>query len=130
MSKSPFDYVKSVTETKEDLSTDVLSFDASYNSFVVNKALSFNVDCVFVANEVNKVSQYIQPKHQYLLYLHSLDKRKRYGKWVKKDPKIEDIELIKMAFDYNDEKAISALNIMTDKQLLQLKELMNKGGKT
>ena len=75
-----FDFVKSVSETKEDIYE---GNEKEYNPFVVNKALSFNVDCVFIAQELNKYSQI--PKHaQYLMWLNSIEKKRRYGKWVKK----------------------------------------------
>ncbi len=126
MSKvSPFDFVKSVTETKEDIYTDN---ESQYNPFVINKALSFNVDCVLFVQELNKFPS-IPKDVQYTFLMEGLVKKRRYGKWVKKDSISADIELIKEAFDYGDDKAAAILNIISDKQLLELKELMNKGGK-
>lgn len=122
---NPFDFVKSVTETKENIFE---GNEKDYNSFVINKALSFNVDCVFIAQELNK---YIQvPKHaQYLLWLNSIEKKRRYGKWVKKESMPDDIELIKEAYGYSDSKALTVLSLFTDKQLLELREILSKGGK-
>lgn len=122
---NPFDFVKSVTETKENIFE---GNEKDYNSFVINKALSFNVDCVFIAQELNKYSQV--PKHaQYLLWLNSIEKKRRYGKWVKKESIPDDIELIKEAYGYSDSKALTVLSLFTDKQLLELREILNKGGK-
>lgn len=122
---NPFDFVKSVTETKENIFE---GNEKDYNSFVINKALSFNVDCVFIAQELNKYSQV--PKHaQYLLWLNSIEKKRRYGKWVKKESMPDDIELIKEAYGYSDSKALTVLSLFTDKQLLELREILNKGGK-
>lgn len=122
---NPFDFVKSVTETKENIFE---GNEKDYNSFVINKALSFNVDCVFIAQELNKYSQV--PKHaQYLLWLNSIEKKRRYGKWVKKESMPDDIELIKEAYGYSDSKALTVLSLFTDKQLLELREILNKGGR-
>lgn len=122
---NPFDFVKSVTETKENIFE---GNEKDYNSFVINKALSFNVDCVFIAQELNKYSQV--PKHaQYLLWLNSIEKKRRYGKWVKKESMPDDIELIKEAYGYSDSKALTVLSLFTDKQLLELREILSKGGK-
>ena len=122
---NPFDFVKSVTETKENIFE---GNEKDYNSFVINKALSFNVDCVFIAQELNKYSQV--PKHaQYLLWLNSIEKKRRYGKWVKKESMPDDIELIKEAYGYSDSKALAVLSLFTDKQLLELREILNKGGR-
>ena len=60
---SPFDFVKSINDTKENLITDDWSED-QYNAFIVNKALSFTPDTIIYANEMNsrphleKVLQY------------------------------------------------------------------------
>jgi hypothetical protein len=117
--------VKSVTETKEDIYT---GNESQYNPFVINKALSFNVDCVMFAQELNKYAA-IPKDVQYTFLMEGLVKKRRYGKWVKKDTVSSDIALIKEAFNYGDDKASAVLNIISDKQLLELKELMNKGGK-
>lgn len=122
---SPFDFVKSVTETKEYIYT---SNESQYNPFVVNKALSFNVDCVMFAQELNRFS-FLPKDVQYTFLMEGLTKKRRYGKWVKKDSVSDDLTLIKSAYDYSDDKASAVLNIISDKQLLELKELMNKGGK-
>lgn len=122
---SPFDFVKSVSETKENIFE---GNEKDYNSFVINKALSFNVDCVFVANELNKYSQ-VPKNAQYLLWLNSIEKKRRYGKWTKKDSISSDIELIKEAYGYSDAKAHAVLPLFTDKQLLELKAILDKGGK-
>lgn len=122
---TPFDFVKSVTETKENIYE---GNEAQYNPFVINKAISFNVDCLLIVQELNKYSS-IPKDVQYLFLLNSLEKKRRYGRWVRKDAVSEDIALIKEAFDYNDDKALSVLNMMSDKQLLELRELMNKGGR-
>jgi hypothetical protein len=122
---SPFDFVKSITETKEDI------FDqnsSSYNKFIIDKALSFNLDCVFFAAEIARYPNVPDNAH-YQFYLNSIDKKKRYGGWQKKDSIPEDVELIKEAFGYSTKDAMSALDVMSDKQLLDLKEKMSKGGR-
>ena len=123
---TPFDFVKSISETKEDI------FDGNekdYNPFLINKALSFNVDCVFIAHELSKYPD-IPKVNQYQLWLNSIEKKKRYGKWVKKDSMPDDIELIKECYGYSNDKAIAVLPLLTDKQLLELRKITCKGGKT
>lgn len=122
---SPFDFVKSVTETKEDIFE---GNEKDYNPFVINKALSFNADCVFVVQELSKYPD-IPKDAQYHLLLNILDKKKRWGKWVKKDSLPDDIELLKEAYGYSNDKALAALPLFSDKQLLELRELLSKGGR-
>ena len=122
---SPFDFVKSVTETKEDI------FDGnepSYNRFIIDKALSFNIDCMFFVSELAKYPNMPDNAH-YHFYLNSINKKKRYSGWTKKDTISDDVELIKEAFGYSNQDALNALDILSDKQLLELKEKMSKGGR-
>jgi Bacteriophage clamp loader A subunit len=123
---SPFDFVKSITETKEDIFE---GNEKDYNPFVINKALSFNADCLYIVHELSKYPE--MPKRaQYLFLLNSIEKKKRWGKWVKKDSLPEDIEIIKECFGYSDQKALSVLPLLNDKQLLELRKITCKGGRT
>lgn len=122
---TPFDFVKSISDTKDDIYTDN---ESDYNPFIINKALSFNVDCVFVANELNRFSN-VPNQAQYLLWLNSIEKKRRYGKWVKKDSLSDDVKLIKEAYGYSDSKALTVLSLLSDKHLLELREKMDKGGR-
>lgn len=122
---TPFSFVTSLTETKEDL------FDGNekeYNTFIIEKALSFNLDCLFHVAELNQYQEL--PKtahHKYLLY--ALDKKKRYGRWAKKNSLPSDIELLKEAYGYNTNEAMNALELLSDKELIELKNSLNKGGR-
>lgn len=123
---SPFDFVKSVCETKEYIYSDDTEKD--YQPFIINKALSFNIQDLFLASEINKYSS-IPKKSQYDFYLNSLDKGRRSGRWVKKDSFPEDLAFIKEVFNYNNDQSIAALNIIGEDELLELKKLYNKGGR-
>lgn len=123
---SPFDYAKALTETKEYL-YDEEETSKDYNPFIINKALSFNVDCLFFANEMNKYASVIPKQSQHDFYYYGLDKKKRHGRWVKKDSIDKDIELIKKHYGYSTEDAMSALNILSDEQLQYIREMI--GGK-
>ena len=117
--KNPFDFVKSITETKQDIFE---GNEKEYNAFVIN-----NVDCVFVVHALSKYPE-LSKEVQYQYLLNSIEKKKRYGKWVKKDNLPEELELIKEAFGYSDTKALAALPLFNDKQLLELKSILDKGG--
>lgn len=121
-----FDFVKSVSETKDDIFE---GNEKEYNQFIINKSLSFNLDCVFLTHEISKYQSNIPNRVHYDYLLNSIDKKKRWGKWVKKDSLPEDVKLIKEAYGYSDEKALSVLPLFSDKKLLQLKELLDKGGR-
>lgn len=115
---SPFDFVKSVTETKEYMFSDDTSLE--YQPYVINRALSNLPDCLFFANEMNRYNSYIPLQQQYEFYFHSLDKKRRYGGWNKM-VKNEDVVLIMDAFGYSRQKAEQVLPILTEDQLTQMR---------
>lgn len=122
---TPFSFVSSVTESKEDIFE---GNEAEYNSFIINKALSFNLDCLYHVGELNRFPN-IPKNGQYKYLLNVLDKKKRYGRWVKKDSLPADIAIIKEAYGYNDQQALTALDMLSDKQLIELKANISKGGR-
>ena len=52
----------------------------------------------------------------------------RYAPW-QKAKKISDIEYVKEYYGYSNEKAKSALTILNNEQIKQIKKKLNKGGR-
>lgn len=101
--------------------------DKSYVPFVVNKALSFHPDCVLLANEMN-LTPSVDPRLQYHFLLNTCRAWKRpFRKWMKLE-KIADLDVIKQVYGVSTAKAREYLTILTQDQLNNLKEQMNKGG--
>ena len=79
----PFDYVNSVTDNKKNMmvgtENDELA-EKSYNPFLTNKSLSYYMDTILYANEINQYSM-LDNKLQYEYYLHGIPKKKRFSKW-------------------------------------------------
>lgn len=123
---SPFDFTKALTETKEYLFDEETSKE--YRPFIINRALSFNLDCLYPVSEINQYKD-IPPKAQHDFLLNILEKKRRYGRWVKKDSFPDDLELVKEVFGYSTQRAIQALGLMTEEQIAQLRETRNKGGR-
>ena len=59
--------------------------------------------------------------------INSIRPRKRYAPWLKTS-KINNLELVKEYFGYNDQKAKDALDLLTDDQLEHIQTKLNKGG--
>src|SRR5437763_5972949 len=95
---SPFTFVDALTESKENLFSEETEKD--YNPFLINRALSFNPDCMFYVAEMNRYPD-VPKKAQHDFYLNTLDKKRRYGRWVKRDTFSEDIDLVKEVFGYS-----------------------------
>ena len=56
---TPFDYVKAISTTKENMIVDDLT-EREYNPFIVNRALSMGIDTVLQANEMNQRHQLVR----------------------------------------------------------------------
>jgi hypothetical protein len=124
---NPFDFVNAIHYTKENLIVDDWS-EKQYNSFIVNKSLSFGADTVIPANEMNS-RPHVERRLQFDFLINTIRPRKRFNKWLKAE-KIEDLEVVKEYYHYNTEKAIQALKILSPEQLNTIKERLNTGGLT
>jgi len=100
--------------------------DKDYNPFMVNKAISYYVDAIFYANEMNRYTD-LPKVAQYDFYFYGLEaKRRPYTKWAK-SPKQEDLELIQRYFGYNETKARDVINILTEDQLVMIRKRLTVG---
>lgn len=98
-----------------------------YDAFIVNKALSFHIDCILHANEMNMNHQ-LDNDLQFQYYLNTIRSMKRkYQPWQKAEVN-KDLEPIKEYFGFSNEKAKQALRVLNDEQITLIKEKTNKGG--
>lgn len=124
---NPFDYVNSINYTKKDIMVDDLA-EKEYNAYIVNHSLSYFNDTVLLANEMNRY-HHLDNRLKYDFFINTVRKRKRFCKWIK-PVKSDDLEAVKSYYGYSNEKARQALSLLDDKQLTELKQRMNKGGKS
>jgi hypothetical protein len=123
---SPFDYVNQILQGKKQLIVDDVT-ESEYVPFLVNRSLSYHIDCVSYANEMNRRS-FIDKKLQNDFLLNTIRSKKRpFVKWAKSD-KSEDIQCIKTVYGFSDTKALEALRLLTDEQIQKLKEKTGIGG--
>lgn len=121
----PFDFLRAINETKEDLIVDDIA-EKAYNSFLVNRGLSYHHDTVLIANEVNRL-HHVDSKLKFVLLINTIRKRKRFSKWFKPEA-TESHAIVKAYYGCNDEKARSILAILTPSQIDELKARISKGG--
>jgi len=122
---SPFDYVNAIHYTKEDLCEDEYG-EKYYNPYIVNRALSFGSDTVIQANEMNSRT-HLDKKLQFHYLINIVRGKKRFNKWIKSE-KIEDLEIVKKYYNYNTEKGLQALKILTPENIDNIKKRLNIGG--
>tara|TARA_Y100000385_G_scaffold282429_1_gene336854 strand:- start:957 stop:1334 length:378 start_codon:yes stop_codon:yes gene_type:complete len=123
---NPFEYLKAINETKKDIMVDDIA-EKEYNAFLINRGLSFFKDTILYANEMN-VHHHLDNRVQFDFFINIIRKKKRWSKWIKADD-VANLELIKEYYGYSNEKAKSALTLMSNEQIEQLKMRIYKGGK-
>jgi hypothetical protein len=76
---------------------------------------------------MNKYHQ-IDSKLQFHFLLNIIRKRKRFSKWDKPESH-DDLNVVKEYYGYSNQKAKSALSLLTPEQLEQIKIRIYKGGR-
>ena len=122
---SPFDFLNEINYGKKDIMGDDIA-ESNYNSFLINRSLSYFPDTVLAANEIN-INHHIDNKLQYDFLINIVRKRKRFSKWNKKTVN-SDIEVIKEYYGYSNDKAYCVLSLLNSDQLKELQERVYKGG--
>jgi hypothetical protein len=119
--------VPSILQTKKSVINDELDLK-DYKPFVVNRALSFHMDCVLYVNELNR-QPWIDPDLQYSYLLNTIRPMKRkFQPWQKSEVD-KNIECVKEYFGYSNSKAKEALRILNDEQIAEIKRRTDKGGR-
>ena len=122
---SPFEFIKAINETKEDVMVDDVS-EKKYSPFIVNRGLSFFMDTIFQVNELNR-NHHLDSRLQFDYLLNSVRKKKRYSKWLKPE-KLQDLDVVKEYYGFSNEKANDALSTLSEDQLAFIKDKLNQGG--
>jgi len=121
------DYLPAINHTKKNLmNSDDPMWEKKYPAFMVNKVLSGFQDTVMLCNEMNR-NHFLDRDMQFQFLLNSIRQKKRFTPFLKAS-KIKDIECVKEYYGYSNEKAKSALDILTKEQLKLIKERLYKGG--
>jgi hypothetical protein len=122
--------IPSILQTKKDVLKDEFDIkEYKKQSYMVNRSLSYHMDCVLYANEMN-INSSLDPDMQYQYLLNTIRSMKRkFQPWQKSETE-KDLECVKQYFGYSNEKAKEALRILNDEQLAEIKIKTAKGGVT
>ena len=121
------DYLNAINYTKEPLlDTDDESVEKGYTPFVVNRCLSYFIDTVLYANEMNRRPE-TDKKMQFDYLQRSIRKNKRYSKWLKQES-VENLDIIKQYYGYSDTKAKEVMDILTSDDIEYMRNQLNTGG--
>ena len=121
------EYLNAINFTKKDLmkSEDKL-WQKKYPAFIVNKLLSAFSDSIMLVNEMNR-NHFIDKDMQFQFLLNSIRTKKRYSPFLRAS-KLKEIECVKEYYGYSNDKAKSALDILTKDEIKLIKEKLYKGG--
>ena len=121
------EYLNSINFTKKDLmKSEDKEWIKKYPAFIINKILSGFQDTIMLVNEVNR-NHFLDKDMQYSFLLNSIRSKKRFSPFLRAS-KLKDIECVKEYYGYSNDKAKSALDILTNEQLKLIKEKLFKGG--
>jgi len=123
---NPFDYVNAILQNKKQLIVDEIT-EKDYTPFLVNRSLSYHKDCIMYSNEMNR-RHFIDKKLQNDFLLNTVRSQKRpFAKWAKVE-KNDDLECIKLIYNFSDSKARDARRLLSKEQIQELKEKTDTGG--
>ena len=122
------EYLNAINHTKKNvMDSEDTMWVKKYPAFIVNKVLSGFQDTIMLINEMNR-NHFLDKDMQFQFLLNSIRSKKRYSPFLRAS-KLKDIECVKEFYGYNNEKAKTALDILTKKELKLIKEKLYKGGK-
>jgi len=116
----PFEYVKSINEKRP---VDELT---GYNPFLTNRAFSMHQDTIMLADMMN-TGHKLPPELQYEFYYHAVRKGKRFG-FPTKPQEDDNLTLVMDHYNYSKEKALEAMRLLSDNDIMAIRASKNKGG--
>jgi len=97
------------------------------NRLLINRSLSMSPDTVMYANDMNEHYD-LDGMLQYDYFINSIRKKKRYNKWAKANKTSSKLDIIKEYYNYNEQRAVEVLPLLSDDHFDFIKAKMDKGG--
>ena len=121
------EYLNAINFTKKDLmKSEDKEWIKKYPAFIVNKMLSAFSDTIMLVNEMNR-NHFIDKDMQFQFLLNSIRPKKRFSPFLRAS-KLKEIECVKEYYGYSNDKAKSALDILSKDEINLIKEKLYKGG--
>ena len=120
------DFLKSVNQSKINIMDKDSLTEGEYLPFVMNRTLSYFLDTVMYANEIN-TNSHVDNKLQFDFLLNTIRANKRFSRWLKPEEN-KDLDAIKEYYGYSNQKAREVLDIFPGSQLSLIHEHLDKGG--
>jgi hypothetical protein len=121
------EYLTAINYTKESLfQTDDETVEKEYTPFVVNRCLSYFIDTILYANEINQRG-HLAKSMQFDYLKSSIRKNKRYSKWLKRENE-DNLDMIKKYYKYSNIRAREILDILSPEDIEYIKKQSYTGG--
>jgi len=119
------DIIPSIQQTKKVVVT--AENERDYVPFVVNRSISFHLDMIMPANQMNQYPS-TDALLQYQYLINTIRSYKRpFQKWQKRED-IDGLEAIKEYYQYSNERAKEVLSLLSKDQIEEIKRRLQKGG--
>ena len=116
--KSLFDHIKAITNEQDPKYYDNLSEEdkKTWSNFMINRFLSMNTDWIEIIATILPLTQTLEPKDMYKLYINLIPKGRHFLKYMKgkSAEKYESfiIELLQKEYSCSENQAIEYLDIL------------------
>ena len=123
---SPFDFLNEINYGKKNIMVDDIA-EKQYNSFMVNRGLSYFKDTVVIANEMN-MNHHLNNRLQFDFLINIIRRKRRFSKWNKPET-VDDLDVIKEYYGYSNKQAKAVHNLLSSNQIGELRKKVFKGGR-
>ena len=121
------DYLNSINYTKEPLmDTEDEQVEKQYAPYIVNRCLSYFIDTILHANQMNQFSQ-ADKKLQFDYLQNAIRKRKRFSKWAKNELG-DELTIVKEYYGYSNSKTKEIMSLLTNEDIEQMRLYLSGGG--
>ena len=123
---NPFDFLNEINYGKNDIMIDDIA-EKQYNSFLINRGLSYFKDTIIMANEMN-INHHLDHRLQFDFLINIVRRKKRFSKWNKPET-VDDLDVIKEYYGYSNKQAKAVHNLLSSEKIGELRKKVYKGGK-
>ena len=121
------EYLNAINFSKKNvMDSEDKQWIKKYPAFIINKILSSFSDTIMLVNEMNR-NHFLDRDMQFQFLLNSIRSKKRFTPFLRAN-KLKEIECVKEYYGYSNDKAKTALDILTKDDIKLIKEKLYKGG--
>lgn len=126
MAAKLWQYLDAVSAKRDTSILEDMDFEKEYQSFLINRALSYHVDAILAANFMNE-RPLLDKRLQVFFLINTLRPRKRFSKWLKSEVS-DNAQVIAEYYGCSVRKAQELVSVHTSDQIEHMRARIDKGG--